>query len=407
MRLLYAALLLAGGARVCSAYSVLTHEAIIDTLWEDSFKPALRAKYPGLTDDQLREAHAYAYGGAIIQDMGYYPFGSKLFSDLVHYVRSGDFVVALLRDSQNANDYAFALGALAHYAADNNGHPIAINRAVPMLFPKLRRKFGNEVTYEDNPSAHLKTEFGFDVVEIAHGNYAPQAYHDFIGFQVSKPLLESAFQDTYGTPLKSMFKDLDLALGTYRHVVSQLIPEMTKVAWDQKKDEIGKSIPGITRRRFIYNQSRASYEKDWGRDYERPGPGAQILAFVLRFIPKVGPFRALGFRVPTPEAEKLLLESFNRTIAVDRGYVAEARRGDLQLPDRNLDTGRPLREGDYHLADKAFAELLVKLSEENSAVTPGLRSQVLAFYDQQKEALPEKAKLELQALRADPRATKN
>jgi hypothetical protein len=405
--MLCAALLLAAGARVGSAYSVLTHEAIIDTLWEDSLKPALKAKYPGLTDDQLRDAHAYAYGGAIIQDMGYYPFGSKFFSDLVHYVRSGDFVVALLRDSQNANDYAFALGALAHYAADNNGHPIAINRAVPMLFPKLRRKFGNEVTYEDNPGAHLKTEFGFDVVEIAHGTYAPQAYHDFIGFQVSRPLLETAFRETYRVPLKSIFKDLDLALGSYRHVVSQLIPEMTKVAWDQKKDEIGKSIPGITRQHFIYNQSRASYEKEWGRDYERPGPGAKILAFFLRFIPKVGPFRALGFRVPTPEAEKLLLESFNRTIAVDRGYVAEARRGDLQLPDRNLDTGRPLREGDYHLADKAFEELLVKLSEEKSVVPPGLRSQILAFYDQPTEALPEKAKLELQALRADRSATKN
>jgi hypothetical protein len=245
--IVWAVLLAAAGARTGSAYSVLTHEAVVDACWEVSLKPALQARYPGLTGDQLREAHAYAYGGAIIQDMGYYPFGSKLFSDLTHYIRSGGFVLTLLQDAQDADGYAFALGALAHYAADNNGHPIAINRAVPLLFPKLQRKFGDEVTYEDDPSAHLKTEFGFDVIEIAHGNYAPQAYHDFIGFQVSKPLLETAFQDTYGVPLKSVFKDLDLALGTYRHVVSQIIPEMTKVAWDQKKDEIAKSTPGVTR----------------------------------------------------------------------------------------------------------------------------------------------------------------
>ena len=127
--------------------------------------------------------------------MGYYPFGSKFFSDLVHYVRSGDFVLALLKDAQTSadiNDYAFALGALAHYAADNLGHPVAINRTVPLVYPKLRAKFGPEVTYEDNPAAHLKTEFGFDVIEVARGQYANEAYHDFIGFQVAKPLLERA-----------------------------------------------------------------------------------------------------------------------------------------------------------------------------------------------------------------------
>src|ERR1700678_1412421 len=103
------------------AYSVLTHEAIIDSAWPKILRPLILQRFPAATDDQLREAHAYAYGGAIIQDMGYYPFGSKFFSDLVHYTRTGDFVVALIEDagqSQDINDYAFALGALAHYAAD-------------------------------------------------------------------------------------------------------------------------------------------------------------------------------------------------------------------------------------------------------------------------------------------------
>src|SRR6185295_1517806 len=178
------------------SYSVLTHEAIIDSAWTESIQPVLRQRFPQATAEELRKAHAFAYGGCIVQDMGYYPFGSHLFTDLTHYARSGDFVAAMLRDSKDLNEYAFALGSLAHYAADTNGHRLGINRAVPRLYPKLQRKYGNEVTYENDPAAHLKTEFAFDVVQVAKGRYAPEAYHDFIGFEVSKPLLEAAFKDT-------------------------------------------------------------------------------------------------------------------------------------------------------------------------------------------------------------------
>jgi hypothetical protein len=201
---------------------VLTHEAIIDSCWPHNLRPLLLQRFPNATEDQLREAHAYAYGGAIIQDIGYYPFGSKFFSDLVHYARSGDFVLALLsdaRETQDIDDYAFALGALAHYAADNIGHPVAVNRTVPMVYPQVRAKFGPEITYEHNPAAHLKTEFGFHVIEVARGQYANQAYHDFIGFRVANPLLKRAFEQTYCVPLQSLFSDLDLALGTYRFSV--------------------------------------------------------------------------------------------------------------------------------------------------------------------------------------------
>lgn len=244
-------------APAASAYSVLTHEAIIDSAWDGNIKPLLLTRFPHATAGELVHAHAYSYGGSIIQDMGYYPFGSKFFSDMVHYVRSGDFVVNLLRDAQDLNEYAFALGALAHYAADNIGHPEAVNIVEPMLYPKIRRKYGDRVTYEDNPGAHVKTEFGFDVLEVAKGNYAPKAYHDFIGFEVSKPVLERSFQDTYSLPLEAVFSDLDLALGTYRHTVSGLIPEMTKAAWAAKKKEIEKAHPGMTRVQFIYTLSRA------------------------------------------------------------------------------------------------------------------------------------------------------
>ena len=222
----------------------MSHEAIIDAAWEMSIKPILLERFPGASDDDLRKAHAYAYGGAIIQDMGYYPFGSHLFSDLVHYIRSGDFIQNEIAGAQDLNEYAFALGSLAHYGADNIGHPVATNLAVPMLYPKVRRKFGRMATYEDNPGDHLKAEFSFDVAEVAEHHFAPQGYHDFIGFEVSKPLLERAFLKTYGVPLKDVASTVDLSLSSYRHSVASIIPEMTKVAWREKEKELMQANAG-------------------------------------------------------------------------------------------------------------------------------------------------------------------
>ena len=378
-RLLVISLLIA--ARI-SAYSVLTHEAIIDSAWDSSIKPLLLQRYPGLTEEDLREAHARAYGGAIIQDMGYYPFGSRMFSDLVHYVRGGDFVNALLTEAQNANELAFAIGALAHYSADESGHSIATNSVVPMLYPKLKSKFGSPITYEQAPSAHLKTEFSFDVVQVSLQNYAPETYHDFIGFKVAKPVLERAFLKTYGIELKDLFLSVDLALGTFRYTISSILPEMTKVAWESKKDEIVNARPGATREKFVYNLSRASFEKEWGTEYERPGICARFLAFLFRLIPKVGPFKALSFRAPPPDAQKLFMESFNRTLEQYRLRLASLhRRESLQLPNENLDTGKITEFGAYKLADKTFSKLLEKLTERKyEGMNAKLRSTILAYY---------------------------
>ena len=382
-----------------SAYSVLTHEAIIDTAWEKDLTPLLLKRFPAATPEQIIEAHAHAYGGAIIQDMGYYPFGSRFFSDLVHYARSGDFVIALLRDAQELNEYAFALGALAHYAADNSGHPMAVNQVVPMLYPKLRAKFGDIVTYADDANSHLKTEFGFDVVQVARGSFAPKSYHDFVGFQVSKPLLERAFEETYSIPLKNVFKSLDLALGTYRRTISSIIPEMTKAAWAAKKDEIGKATPGVTRKKFIYNLSRAGYEKEWGKEYDRPGTGARFLAFLFRIVPKVGPFKALGFKVPTPAGEKLFMDSFNRTLDQYRSTLAAQRADRLKLPNDNFDTGKPTIVGEYRLTDHAYATLLENLADKKIDPTPELHANIVAFYTRQPPQLSDKARQELEALK--------
>jgi hypothetical protein len=379
--MLIAFLLLSSGSSL-EAFSVLTHEAIIDSAWKDSIRPLLLARFPDASNDELKGAHAYAYGGSIIQDLGYYPFGSHLFSDLVHYVRTGDFVEALLRESKDLNEYAFALGALAHYAADNNGHRMAVNRSVPVLYPKLRKKYGDVVTYDENPAAHLKTEFGFDVLQVAKGHYAPDAYHDYIGFEVAQPLLERAFQDTYSIELKSIFSNFDLAIATYRRTVSSLIPEATKVAWNLKKDEIQRATPGVTQQKFLYHLSRASYRKNWKEKYQEPGVGTKLLAFLIRIVPKMGPFRALSFRTPTPETERMFEASFNKTIT-QYGDLLDQKRdtGSVELLDDNFDTGSVTGPGEYPLADKTYAELLTRLAKNHFAqVSPQLRLTVLSYY---------------------------
>lgn len=367
-----------------SAYAVLAHEAIIDSAWDTNIRPLLLKRFPDATREQLKEAHGYAYGGAIIQDMGYYPHGNFFFSDLTHYVRSGDFVLALLRDSRDLDGYAFALGALAHYAADNDGHAIGVNRAVPLLYPKLEKKYGDTVTYEEDKLAHVKTEFGFDVLEVAQGRYAPDNYHDFIGFGVSAPLLEQAFQETYGLDLKKVLSNEDKVLGSYRHDVSQLLPKATRVAWSLKKDEIQRDQPGITKRKFLFNLSRASYKKNWGKDYKRPTLGEDFLAFLLRILPKIGPLKVLQLKTPTPDAERMFEASFNASLDRYKKLLAQVdATGHPDVPNDNFDTGGFTAPGMYKLDDETQAKLLDQLASQNfSGATPEIRAELLEYFSQ-------------------------
>jgi zinc dependent phospholipase C len=374
-----AAMFLLLSASAAHAYSVLAHEAIIDSAW-DKIRALILDRFPNSTPDELRVAHGYAYGGSLVQDLGYYPHGSRFFSDLTHYVRSGEFIQALLRDAQGINEYAFALGALAHYAADDDGHR-AVNRAVPMLYPRLRKEYGPVVTYEDDPTAHLKTEFGFDVLEVAKGQYAPDAYRDFIGFEVARPLLERAFQDTYSLPLKYVFPDLDRAIGSYRYTVHKTIPKAVRVAWVLKKDEIQRGQPGMTRKKFLYNMSRASYRKRWGRNYQAPGEGTKVVAFIIKLVPKVGPLRALSLHMPTPQTEAMFRDSFNRALDQYQHLLDDLRSGRLSLRDRNFDTGSPTKAGTYFMADQAYARLLDDLAKDHfHVVSPDVKSDILGYY---------------------------
>jgi hypothetical protein len=370
--------------RQASAYSILAHEANIDALWDRVIRPLLLRQYPQTSAEGLREARAYTYGGSVIHDLGYHPFGSRFFSNLLHYVRTGDFVEALIRDARNVDEYAFALGALAHHAADNVGHPEAVNRAVALMFPKLRAKYGDVVTYVQAPAHHVSVEFSFDVVQVARGTYLPDAYHGFIGFQVAKPVLARAFQEIYALEMKDVFADEDLSISTFRKAVSEIVPELTRAAWREKNDEIRRLVPNVDENAFVFRFTRQQFEKEFGDRYQKPGLLARVAGLLYRLLPKIGPLKPLDFETPTPEAEQLFLQSLEDTRARYAASLDAVAHDRLELANTNFDTGRPSVLGEYKLADKTYAELRDRLDDRKVANVPAdLRTDIAAFFGHQ------------------------
>jgi hypothetical protein len=372
------------GRNEALAYSVLAHEATIDAAWDRGIRPLLLRRFPRASAESLDRARSFAYGGSVIQDLGYYPFGNKLFSNLLHYVRSGDFIEALIRESRDIDEYAFALGALAHYTDDNTGHPDATNRAVPLAFPKLRNKLGDTITYYEAPKQHVIVEFSFDVVQAAGGEYLPQAYQSFIGFRVARRVLERAFERTYGLTMGDLFTDPQRAIETYRYSVSEIIPALTEAAWRDKHDEILEALPDIQRSGFVFRYGRADYERDYGTTYQKPSRFARFLGFMYRLLPKIGPLKPLSFEAPTPEVELLFARSFRQAATRYQAILSGIADNRFELTNTDFDTGRPSRHGEYALADDTYAELLSKLEHRSFANVPeGLRRNILTFYGPQ------------------------
>ncbi len=401
MPLRLALILLLLAARPAAAYSVLSHQANVDSCWSRCLLPALEKRFPNATTDELHEAKAYAYGGSIMQDMGYYPFGSALFTNLAHYVRSGDFVTNLLAEATTRPEYAFALGALAHYAADMKGHEEGTNRAVPMLFPELKAKYGPVVTYEQDPVAHSRAEFAFDVVQMAAGRYRTDAYHDFVGFKVQKDVLERAFRKTYGLDLGSIVLNVDLSIASYRFAVRQLIPVVSRAAWRANRQQIRKEVPGVRRREYVYQQGASAYRREFGKEYEHPKFGARVLAGIIRILPKVGKLRSLKFITPTPEVQAVYRRSFGATTREYCALLQAQEKGPTKLADIDFDTGHDTKLGEYGLADQTYGEWLRKLDKADfKDLTPAVRQNILAFFDgstSKKPVAPEEQKKDKQA----------
>ncbi len=365
----------------CGAYSVLTHEAIVDVAWDKVIVPLLLQKYPGSTEDQLKEAHAYAYGGSVVPDMGYYPFGAKEFTNLVHYVRTGDFVNALIDEAQDLNEYAFALGVLSHYCADKYGHPIGTNRCVPIVYPEAKEKYGSVVTYEQDPSAHIKMEFGFDILQTARGTYASEKYHDFIGFKISRPVLERAFLKTYGLNINDIFKDLSLAISTFRWIIKDLFPTFTRAAWSAKRKEITKENPSLTRQKFAFKMKKANYYHEFGEQHEKPGFFPGVMAKIVTILPKVGPLKNFKLTVPGPEAEKIFIQSFDTVVAHYTFILKTMPHKNTSFVNVDYDTGNETGPGEYYLGDETYVAFLLKLRDDNfKKVNENLKQNMIKFY---------------------------
>ena len=142
-------------------------------------------------------------------------------------------------------------------------------------------------------------------------------------------------------------------------------------------------MPGITKKKFLYNLSRASYEKQWGTNYHRPTFGEKFLAFLYKLIPKFGPLRVLQFRMPTPQTEKMFEESFNTTLGRYRALLSDEADGHLEFTNDNFDTGGMTGPGNYRMNDEAHAKLLGQLADEKFAgVSPGVREELLHFFSE-------------------------
>ncbi|GAB3636176.1 hypothetical protein GCM10027422_17660 [Hymenobacter arcticus] len=370
-----------------AAYSVLTHQSVIDSTWAKCLLPQLQQRYPGGTTDEWLLAKSYAYGGAILQDMGYYPLGAELFTNLTHYVRSGDFVANLLREAHGRNEYAFALGALAHYASDNVGHPEATNVILANVYPRKKAAFGPVITYEQAPINHTEVEFSFDVVQIAAGHYRSQEYHKYVGFRVSKELLERGFRTTYGVELGQVLFNVDASLATFRLAVNQLLPAAARAAWVNQRKAIRKISPRARRRDYVYHSSRREYQQEFGKDAQWPGLGARIMSGLLSILPKIGPLRAFAFELPSATDEARFRQSYRDALVRYTVLVREqpidtiATQAASRLPNTNLDTGRPTQPTEYMLTDVTYQQLLRELQKDKfKHLTPALQQHILAFY---------------------------
>jgi hypothetical protein len=368
-------------------YSFLTHEELIDLTWADSIQPLLLKRYPNLTAAQLEDAHAYAYGGCLIQDLGYYPMGKPNFSDLLHYVRTGDFIRALFRESKNANDVAFAIGALSHYLGDTIGHPDAVNLAVGKSFPELAAVYGPNVNYAEGPHQHVRAEFAFDVNNIAKGRMAPERYLNRIGFAVSVPLLTRAFYDTYGLDLAKVIKQDPPNLRGYRYAVRTLLPRVAYAETLLHRKHLPPDVPSPALDEFNQEIATLAAANHWATYRRRAGVGTHLLAGFIFILPKVGPISDLSLRGPTPSAEQDYVNSLMKTAAAFRQKLANAATSD-GIPNEDLDTGDMVHPGTYSLEDYTYADLLHAATRDPASPIPfGLKRDLLAYF-----ADPEKAK---------------
>lgn len=378
---LFALALLFIAARPADPYSVQTHQQLIDLAWAPSIRPLLLKRYPNLTEKQLQVAHAYAYGGCAIQDFGYYPFANGFFSQLTHYVRSGDFVLALIRNAQNADELAFAIGSLSHYIGDTIGHGSAINRSVPLVFPQLRTRYGAVVNYAEDPHAHVRTEFAFDIDQLSKRRFPPPAYTRHVGLEVPNHLLRQSFFEIYGIPLPNLIGRHNAAVRTYRFAVRRFLPDIARAETLLHKKSFPDDPPSADLTQFTNSLLQASTENNWEMYRKSPGFTSHLYAGFIYILPKFGALSMLAIKSPTPVTEALYIHSVNRSVNTFHYLLDHFDTINRYTPNRDLDTGYPMKPGTYRLADETYAKLLAEVCEAPTRAIPlQVKHDILDYY---------------------------
>ncbi len=391
MKCMLAVALVLGMSGRLNAYSVQTHEQVIDLTWKASIVPLLQTRFPRITPAQLKEAHAYAYGGSAIQDIGYYPFGNAFFSDLTHYVRTGDFVATLLRDAKTPDELAFAIGALSHYVGDSTGHSLATNPSVAAEFPGLAKKYGASVNYEENPRAHVRTEFAFDINEIAKHRFAPRKYLAHVGLKVAVGLLAQAFYETYGLELNKTLRVERTNLVGYSFSVRHFLPRIAYAENVLHKTGFPADVKDADFTALEADLRQADNDNGWEQYRGKAGIGTYALAGLIFVMPRIGVLSDLAIRGPNEQTEQLYVTSVNKTTAKLRGALVNLRTPppatgpkplrQVDFPNLDLDTGALVRPGSYRLTDETYAKLLDRLTRDQKLKVPlGLEEDILAFY---------------------------
>jgi hypothetical protein len=361
----------------------LTHHQLIDQAWETVIVPILLNRFPSLTSEQLRKAHAYAYGGCVVQDFGYYPFANEFFSNLTHYVRSGDFVQSLFQHANSANEFAFAIGALSHYVGDSIGHSQATNLSVAITFPKLRAKYGSSVNYAQGKNEHSQVEWAFDANQAAKLRLAPMAYVHYIGLEVPREQLAAAFQETYGIPLREIVSGPFPAMKTFRFGARSFLPNFTYAEAVLHQRQFPPDTSGPELEQYERRIEQLSREEGWDQYRRKPGFRIHVLAGLIAILPKIGMLKMLAIKGPTVDTERTYIASVNLSTAV-LAVALQRLMGtqlDAGLADRDLDTGQRVVAGGYPLTDKTYAQLLARITKVPTEQIPAaLKQDILAYY---------------------------
>lgn len=357
-----------------SAYGLSTHLLLVDLVWASDIRPLLVKSFPCQTEAVYDRARVYAYGGALVQDAGYYLGGQADLSDLTHYARSGDFVSNLFRNATDVDELAFALGALTHYVGDTIGHPDATNQSVPIAFPNLGLKYHSSVvTYEKDPKAHLQVEFGFDVNAAKLGRLRPPALMKDEHPDLSLQQLAFAYYQTYGLTDDLTYARAGLSARSYYGSTEGLLPfgTYTKANVAAFKPVHGTDEAGL--QKLIDD---VASREDWKSHRKHAGLPRILGAPLVLFVSKT------YIRYPTTETQSKYDRSVVASVDRIREVIASvhATPGDFvplwpadkagdrgqPLPNFNLDTGEVEEPGVYEKSGDIHRKWLSRVSDPAS-----------------------------------------